>query len=221
MIARIPQIDRSVNSFGRVARAATRVVEQQCRRINQIESLVRQRIADALPVTFTVMPIEQARTLGAMALFSEKYGDNVRVLAIGSDSLDTLEEAFSREFCGGTHVHNTRDIASFKITREESVATGVRRITAQTGRGLNEMLYQQSNRIDQLCQILKATPDQLADRPPVDGHIGVDGDDDLSGRQPHRPVDRAPLAEVGFVAQHRHAVLTARLVDRVLQAAVR
>ena len=132
--------------------------------IHQIEHLVRGRIDAALPVTFTIMPIEQARGLGAMALFSEKYGDNVRVLAIGADHPDRLEEAFSREFCGGTHVHNTADISSFKITREESIATGVRRITALTGRALNQMLYQHGEQVDNLCRILKATSDQLADR---------------------------------------------------------
>ena len=132
--------------------------------VHEVENLVRGKIQAALPVTSTIMPIEQARTLGAMALFSEKYGDQVRVLAIGADDPDRLDDAFSREFCGGTHVSNTADIAAFKVMREESVATGVRRITALTGRALNELLYRQSEQVGQLCQILKATDEQLCDR---------------------------------------------------------
>ncbi|MBN2375752.1 MAG: alanine--tRNA ligase [Sedimentisphaerales bacterium] len=132
--------------------------------IEQVEKLVHQKIAEAAPVTFTVMPIDQARELGAMALFSEKYGEHVRVLAIGSETPDQLEEAFSREFCGGTHVNNTSEIGGFKITREESVATGVRRITALTGRALNEMLHLRNKQMDQLGQILKASPEQIINR---------------------------------------------------------
>ena len=132
--------------------------------IETIETLVRKKIRDSVAVLSQTMPIEQARKLGAMALFSEKYGDNVRVLAIGADSVDHLEEAFSREFCGGTHVENTADIGDFKIVREESVATGVRRITAMTGRALQQYLHQRSNLVDELVGLLKTTPDQLVDR---------------------------------------------------------
>ncbi|MBN1763934.1 MAG: alanine--tRNA ligase [Sedimentisphaerales bacterium] len=132
--------------------------------ILQVEKLVRDQIAAAHPVTFKVMPIDDARKLGAMALFSEKYGETVRVLAIGTESPDALEEAFSREFCGGTHVNNTSDIGSFKIIKEESVATGIRRITAMTGRALNDMLYQRSDLIDQLGSLLKTTPDEVVER---------------------------------------------------------
>jgi len=132
--------------------------------IEKIEHLVRQKIDEALPVTFKVVPIDEGRKLGAMALFSEKYGDHVRVLAIGAPNPDRLEEAFSREFCGGTHVTNTRDIGGFKIQKEESVATGVRRITALTGRHLNRMLYQRSNLVENLTSLLKTTPDRVADR---------------------------------------------------------
>jgi len=132
--------------------------------IHQVEHLVRKSIEAAHPVTFKVLPIDQAKKLGAMALFSEKYGENVRVLAIGTDNPDQLEEAFSREFCGGTHVNNTEEIGGFKIVREESVATGVRRITALTGRGLNEMLYAGAEKMEQLCVLLKSTPDQVVER---------------------------------------------------------
>ena len=132
--------------------------------LQEIQHLVRQKISDAIAVTSVSLPIEQAKALGAMALFSEKYGDVVRVLAIGTDNADALDDAFSREFCGGTHVANTADITAFKIIREESVATGVRRITAQTGSALLAALYQNSELIDTLCRQLKATPDQLSQR---------------------------------------------------------
>jgi alanyl-tRNA synthetase len=130
----------------------------------RVESLVCEKIQGGFPVTFRVLPISQARQLGAMALFSEKYGEHVRVLAIGAEKPDALEQAFSREFCGGTHVSSTREIGGFKITREESVATGVRRITAITGRALNETLLLHAQRVEQLVEMLKTTPEQIIDR---------------------------------------------------------
>ncbi len=130
--------------------------------IAQVETLVRSKISAAISVVAQTMPIDQARKLGAMALFSEKYGDQVRVIAI-TDSGD-IKDAFSREFCGGCHVENTSDIGSFMITREESVATGVRRITAMTGRELNNMLYSHSKIISELGAILKARPEELPTR---------------------------------------------------------
>ena len=134
------------------------------KQIYEVEQLVRNKIVAGSPVSSKVMPIDEARQLGAMALFSEKYGESVRVLSIGAETASNLDDAFSREFCGGTHVHNTHEIGSFKITREESVATGIRRITAMSGRLLNEMLYRQNDRIDDLTRILKCTPEQIADR---------------------------------------------------------
>ena len=131
------------------------------RQIQQVEKLVRDKIYNEEPVTFKIMDIEEARKIGAMALFSEKYGQDVRVLAIGTGDPDELEEAFSREFCGGTHVNNTANIWDFKIMREESVATGVRRITAMTGRTLKESLYQKDAQIESLCSILKTTAEQV------------------------------------------------------------
>jgi alanyl-tRNA synthetase len=92
----------------------------------KIEQLVNQHIQDNTPVKTTVMPIEQAKSKGAMALFGEKYGDTVRVLQMGD--ID-----FSVELCGGTHVVRTGDIGFFKIVSESGVAAGVRRIEALTG----------------------------------------------------------------------------------------
>ena len=130
--------------------------------IARVEELVRQKINEELPVSAQVMPLEEAKKLGAMALFSEKYGDEVRVIAIGSG--EKLTDAFSKEFCGGCHVSNTSEIGSFMISREESVATGVRRITAMTGRALNEMMYEHSKLINQMCVQLKAKPQELPGR---------------------------------------------------------
>jgi alanyl-tRNA synthetase len=99
------------------------VTKQELRRIEQI---VNEQIAAATSVNTTVTDIESAKKMGAMALFGEKYGDNVRVLAMG-------ENNFSVEFCGGTHVKNTGDIGLFFVTAESGIASGVRRIEACTG----------------------------------------------------------------------------------------
>jgi alanyl-tRNA synthetase len=121
----------------------------------QVESLVRDKIAADLPVTCAVLPRNQADKLGAMALFGEKYGDDVRVIAVGAENQDGLLEAFSKEFCGGTHVDRTGVIGGFKIIREESISAGVRRITAYTGRGLARYLEQRSDIVDELAVVLK------------------------------------------------------------------
>ena len=130
----------------------------------KIEMLVRERIAAALPLTSVVLPIEQARKLGAMALFNEKYGDQVRVIAIGAENESRLDDAFSREFCGGTHVDNTRRIEGFKILREESVSAGVRRITALTGHALTEHLLERGRIVDELVELLKVPAAQISAR---------------------------------------------------------
>ena len=130
----------------------------------QVEKLINDKIAHACPVTCTVMPIEEAKDLGAMALFGEKYGDDVRVISIGSDCNQPIKQAFSLEFCGGTHVTNTSQIAGFKITKEESISAGVRRITALTGQNLTAYLTERSNIIDELSRTLKVPADQLVTR---------------------------------------------------------
>ena len=132
--------------------------------IAKVEELVRKKIAADLPVTCPVMPIDEAKKLGAMALFNEKYGDEVRVVAIGAKGEAEIHEAFSREFCGGTHVDSTGQIGGFKIISQESVSAGVRRITALTGEGLAKYLEQRSAIVDDLTQMLKVPAEQVKDR---------------------------------------------------------
>jgi alanyl-tRNA synthetase len=94
--------------------------------INEIEDLVNYQILQNSKVNTDLMSIDEAMRTGAMALFGEKYGEKVRVLSVGNGE-------FSRELCGGTHVNATGDIGSFKITADEAIASGVRRIRAITG----------------------------------------------------------------------------------------
>ena len=86
--------------------------------IAKVEDIVNEKIAEAIPVVTDVMTIEEAKKTGAMALFGEKYGEKVRVVAMGD---------FSKEFCGGTHVANTANIRLFKIVSEAGVAAGVKK----------------------------------------------------------------------------------------------
>jgi alanyl-tRNA synthetase len=88
-----------------------------------VERIVNERVFEAIPVRTYVTPIEEARKLGAMMLFGEKYGDEVRVVEIGE---------YSKELCGGTHVRSTAEIGPFVILREQAVASGTRRIEAVT-----------------------------------------------------------------------------------------
>jgi alanyl-tRNA synthetase len=132
--------------------------------MREVEVLVRAKIADDQPVTCAVMPRNDAQKLGAMALFGEKYGNEVRVVAIGAEGKDKLQDAFSREFCGGTHVDRIGSIGGFKIIKEESVSAGVRRITALTGHGLAKYLEQRSSIVDELSTMLKVPAESLTER---------------------------------------------------------
>lgn len=134
------------------------------KQLKEVEHLVRQKIAADLPVTWMIMPKNEAEKLGAMALFGEKYGSEVRVVAIGADSKDRLDDAFSREFCGGTHVDRIGSINGFKIIREESISAGVRRITALTGQVLARYLEERSDIVDELSVMLKVPAEEIADR---------------------------------------------------------
>jgi alanyl-tRNA synthetase len=132
--------------------------------IEKVEKLVRDKINENLPVTCAVMPRDEAQKLGAMALFGEKYGSEVRVVAIGAETENQLKNAFSREFCGGTHIDRIGSIGGFKIIKEESISAGVRRITALTGAGLTTYIEQRSKIVDELSTLLKAPAEDLLDR---------------------------------------------------------
>ncbi|MCE5339709.1 MAG: alanine--tRNA ligase [Planctomycetaceae bacterium] len=132
--------------------------------VKEVERLANEKIRQALPVTSVVMPIDEAKKIGAMALFNEKYGDTVRVIGVGAPDAHNLSQAFSREFCGGTHIDNTGKIVGLKIIKEESISTGVRRITALTGSGLLDYYAERSEIVEQLNQLLKVKAQELPAR---------------------------------------------------------
>ena len=123
--------------------------------IKQVEFLVNDFIMKAVPVEMKEMPIEEAKKLGAMMLFGEKYGNIVRVVKAGD---------FSLEFCGGTHVANSGQIGLFKIVSESSVAAGVRRIQAVTGFGLLKYLNAGENVVKAVSSILKTGESEIQHR---------------------------------------------------------
>ena len=120
--------------------------------ITKVEVLVNQFILSATEVTMQEMPIEEAKKMGAMMLFGEKYGDIVRVVKAGD---------FSTEFCGGTHVANSGELGLFKIVSESSVASGVRRITAVTGANLFGMLKTLEFTSKSVANLLKASEGEV------------------------------------------------------------
>ncbi len=120
--------------------------------IKHVERLVNEKILECLEVSTQELAIDDARKMGAVALFGEKYGDTVRVVSA---------EDYSKELCGGIHVTNTSEISAFKIVSESGVAAGVRRIEGITGKRLmehNQDMYEKSEIIQ---DILKATPDNV------------------------------------------------------------
>ena len=123
--------------------------------IKKVEDIVNEKIAECLPVTCKNIPIEEAKKMGAMALFGEKYGDVVRVVNAGD---------FSVEFCGGTHVKNTGVISALKIVSESGVAAGVRRIEALTSKGLFAYYNHMEATLNEAAKLVKANPDQLTEK---------------------------------------------------------
>ncbi len=122
--------------------------------IREVEARVNAEILANAATQARVMPIDEAQKTGAMMLFGEKYGDEVRVLDIGS----------SRELCGGTHVARTGDIGAFKILLETGVAAGIRRIEATTGTGVLAYLGETEKNLGTIAQLVKATPLDAAER---------------------------------------------------------
>ncbi len=120
--------------------------------LEKVETIVNEEIAAGLPVETRIMGIEDAKKTGAMALFGEKYGDEVRVVSMGD---------FSKELCGGTHVKNTSEIATFKIVSESGIAAGVRRIEALTGKGVFAYYKNTEKELLEAAKLLKTSPADL------------------------------------------------------------
>ena len=123
--------------------------------LQQLEQQINQHIRFNHEVSTALMPIEQAKTLGAMALFGEKYADEVRVLSIGDVSI---------ELCGGTHVERAGDIGLFKIISESGTAAGIRRIEAVTGEAAMQYIITQQQQLQQLGVLIKCQPDNIVEK---------------------------------------------------------
>jgi alanyl-tRNA synthetase len=121
--------------------------------LREVEELVNGQILANSEVSKEVMSMDDARQKGALALFGEKYGDQVRVVSMG--------DQFSTELCGGCHVQRTGDIGVFKIVSEAGIAAGVRRIEAVTGRAVLELVNRREQTLSQLEEIVKASEEGL------------------------------------------------------------
>ena len=121
----------------------------------KVEQIVNEKIAADLQVTTQIMSVEEAKKTGAMALFGEKYGDEVRVVSMGD---------FSKELCGGTHVAHTGDIRAFKILAESGVAAGVRRIEAITGDHVIAYYAQLDKELAEIAALLRTTPAGITEK---------------------------------------------------------
>ena len=116
--------------------------------IDKLEDLVNRKIMEVFTVDTDLMTLEEAKNSGAMALFDDKYGDKVRVVSVGE---------FSKELCGGTHVHNSGEIGLFKIISETGVAAGVRRIEAVTGLNAIKYMEEKQRILKEACNALKCS----------------------------------------------------------------
>ncbi len=120
--------------------------------LSEIDRLVNDAILEGYPVVTEVLPIEEAKKKGAVALFGEKYGDTVRVVEMGD---------FSMEFCGGTHLDNTAKAGPFRIKSESSIASGVRRIEATVGKATFDTIRRNQQVLFHAAQMLKTSPGEL------------------------------------------------------------
>ena len=123
--------------------------------LHQVEELVNDAILEGYPVVTEVLPIEEAKKKGAVAMFGEKYGDTVRVVEMGDVSI---------EFCGGTHVDNTAKAGPFRVKSETSVASGVRRIEATCGKLTLQSMERSQGVLHKAAQFLKTAPASLLER---------------------------------------------------------
>ena len=123
--------------------------------LRQVEDMVNEKIEEAIPVETQIMSLSDAKKTGAMALFGEKYGDEVRVVGMGE---------FSRELCGGTHVSNTSEIKNFKILSESGVAAGVRRIEALTGDNVIRYYREMEQEVIAAASMLKTSRTDILEK---------------------------------------------------------
>lgn len=130
----------------------------------QIENMVNEVILDNLKAEPKTFPADVARKMGAMALFGEKYGDQVRCLVVSPKGFETVDQAFSLELCGGTHVSATGDIGAFKIVSDSSLASGVRRMEAVVGMKAVEYLRRLEENVNNVADKLKSTPNEIGDK---------------------------------------------------------
>lgn len=147
----------------------------------KVEAIANDVILQSAPVTTRLMAVDDAIEAGAMALFGEKYGDEVRVVSMGFNrDPDAEHEIYSAELCGGTHVGNTGEIGLVAVTSEGAVASGIRRIEAFTGVAARTHLKQQEQRLQDVADVLKSTPADavtrveslLADRKRLEKELG-------------------------------------------------
>lgn len=130
--------------------------------LKQIEKMVNAQILENAEVSKEVMTMDAAKGRGAMALFGEKYGDEVRVVSMGATTNGGSE--FSIELCGGTHVERTGDIGFFKIMQESGIAAGVRRIEAVTGNTALDLVQEQEEKLKEIAAAVKSGTDAVVDR---------------------------------------------------------
>ena len=123
--------------------------------IRKVETIVNEKICEFLPVDTVVTDMKEAQKMGAMALFGEKYGNEVRVVSCGGWSI---------ELCGGTHVSNIGQIGSMKIASESGVAAGVRRIVALTGTGVLDAAERSETTVDEIARIVKSSSNAVTTR---------------------------------------------------------
>ncbi len=131
--------------------------------LRQVEDIANAVILQNAPVQTRLMAVDDAIEAGAMALFGEKYGDEVRVVSMGQ-ALDNVEADYSVELCGGTHVRRTGDIGLLTLVGESAVAAGVRRVEALTGNEARHYLEAQDRRLRDVAAALKAPPGEAAER---------------------------------------------------------
>ncbi|MEE9318273.1 MAG: alanine--tRNA ligase [Rhodospirillales bacterium] len=132
--------------------------------LSDVEAEVNEQIALKSDVTTHLMDPDTAVEAGAMALFGEKYGEEVRVVSMGGEGAGEGSDAFSTELCGGTHVANTGDIGIFKVIGEGAVAAGIRRIEALTGDGARAYLAEAEEALEKTASLLKASPADVPNR---------------------------------------------------------